>query len=336
MDRTYHQLSLEERCQISELQKQGRSVRQIAAALGRSPSSISRELKRNAGSQAAGYRPSHADDLAWARRWTGSKLDRDGSLREVVLGRLLAGCSPAQVAGRLAREEGRDVISHETIYRFIYAQIRRTNDFSWRNYLPKAKYRRGYRPGKGGSPASFIKGRIPIQQRPSEALDRQTPGHWEADYMLFSKYGQSALILHERTSRMTAIALPPNRQASSTVQALHDMLEPIPEHLRLTLTVDNGTEFAAHYELAGLGMQTYFCDTHSPWQKGGVENAIGRLRRYLPRKTNLAATDPDYVRRVAWAYNHTPRRCLDFQTPAEVFSQVLHFKCESTSRLSSG
>src|SRR5215208_1188459 len=123
----YRQLALEERCTIARLREAGQSLRQIAAALDRQPSTISRELKRNTGKH-VGYRPAHAQDQASARRWSGSRLERDDALRDDVLARLGAGWSPEQIAGRLAREAGRSIISHETIYRFIYAQLRRTND----------------------------------------------------------------------------------------------------------------------------------------------------------------------------------------------------------------
>ena len=109
--------------------------------------------------------------------------------------------------------------------------------------------------------------------------------------------------------------------------------EPLPKRLRRSLTFDNGTEFAEHHRLR---IKTFFCDPHAPWQKGGVENAVGRIRRWLPRQTNLEDLDPNDVLNAAVAYNHTPRRCLDFQTPAEVFSKLWHFKWESTSRLSPG
>lgn len=337
MGSSYDQLSLEERCEIAELRRAGRSLRQIAAALDRAPSSISRELRRNAGSQPAGYRPAYAQQQAEARRWSGSRLDRNAALRERVLCDLAQGCSPAQVAGRLQREQGKTVIGCETIYRFIYAQLRRTNDGSWRHYLPRAKSRRGWRSSKGGSPASFIKDRISIDKRTNKALDRSQPGHWEADFMLFSRYGHNVLVLHERASRFTALVKTDNRKAEPTAELLAQLLKPLPKRLRRTLTFDNGTEFAEHHRLNhDPGLATFFCDPHAPWQKGGVENAIGRLRRFLPRRTNLDSLKPEQILRSAQAYNHTPRKCLDFQTPAEVFSQVLHFKRDSTSPLSRG
>lgn len=335
MGQAYDHLTLEERCELARRRQAGEPLRQIAAALGRAPSSLSRELKRN-GAPKAAYKPVLAGELSKARRWRGSRLACDEILQGQVLEHLAAGWSPEQVCGRMERERGRRVISHESIYRFIYAQIRRTNDFSWRRYLPRAKFKRGRRVGKGGSPALHIKDRVSIHERPDAAQDRQLAGHWEADFMLFSRYGQNVLVLHERTSRLTLVAAPPNRMAEPTAQRLGDWLAPLPAQLRLSLTFDNGTEFAAHWRLAErLGLATYFCDPHSPWQKGGVENAIGRLRRFLPRKTNLDTLDLDDILWLNGTYNHTPRKCLGFQTPAEVFA-LLHFECESTSRHSPG
>lgn len=335
MGRVYDQLSLEERCEIARLQSQGLSVRKVASALGRQPSTIARELKRNAGSgpRAGPYEPVQAGKLTAARRWHGSRLERDAGLRERVLAGLGKGWSPEQVAGRTRLEDGRAVIGHESIYRFIYAQLKRTNDGAWRHYLPRAKYRRGRRPAKGGSPASLIQQRIGLAERPGEALDRKTPGHWEADFMLFSTYGQSLLVLHERSSRLTALVRTQTRKARPTADTLSELITPLPDALRRSLAFDNGTEFAEHYR---IGLPTYFCDPHAPWQKGGVENAIGRLRRNLPRKTDLAILSDEQILAAAQAYNHTPRQCLDFHTPAEVFSRVLHFERESTSRPSPG
>ena len=342
MGRSYEQLSLEDRCSIARLREGGQSIRQIAAALDRSPSSISRELKRNTGSgpRAGAYKPSYAQAQTSARRWNGSRLDRDDALRGRVLALLAQGWSPEQIVGRLRREAGgRTVIGVESIYRFIYAQMKRTNDGAWRHYLPRAKFRRGRRGQRGGSPALHIKDRVSIAQRPEAVGDRRQAGHWEADFMLFSRYGQSVLVLHERTSRLTLFLKTDTRRAEPTAERLRNLLEPLPQALRRTLTFDNGTEFAEHHRLnqQPFNLATFFCDPHSPWQKGGVENAIGRFRRFLPRRTNLDDIDPDQLVTATRAYNHTPRLCLDFRTPAEVFSeQVLHFERESTSRPSPG
>jgi len=334
MGNRYSQISIEERCELARLQAAGTSIRQIAASLDRAPSTIARELKRNS-SPTTGYKPSYAHERARSHRWVGSRLDRDSGLRDHVLSRLDQGFSPEQVPGRLAHEQGEPVISHETIYRFIYAQIIRTNDFSWRHYLPRAKSKRGWRGRKGGSPARLIHLRRPISERPEEANDRATPGHWEGDLMLFGVHKQPVLALHERHSRLLIAARPPSKHADPMAQIMAKILASLPAPWRQTVTFDNGTEFARHHRLHALGIQTFFCDTHSPWQKGGVGNAIGRMRRTLPRKTDLAAVTNQRFNELVRAYNNTPRKCLGYLTPAEVlWDQVLHLKCESTFLLS--
>ena len=252
---------------MARLRTEGYSVRQIAANLDRSPSSIARELKRNA-SHTEGYRPGYADQQARARRWSGSKLDRDRTLRALVLGCLRQGWSPQQVARRLALEDPRSVISHETIYRFIYAQIARTKEYAWRLYLPRAKSKRGRRRPKARSSASFITLRKPLAERPADAAQRQTPGHWEADLMLFTARRQQAVLtLHERHSRLLIAARLPGKAAAPVATTLKNLLAPLPPAWRQSVTFDNGTEFAQHHQLHALGIQTFFCDTHSPWQK---------------------------------------------------------------------
>ncbi len=334
MGRYYTQLGIEERCELARLHAQGASLRQIAATLDRAPSTIARELKRNASRQ-QGYRPTYAHEQARARRWRGTRLDRDAALRAQVLARLKRGQAPEQVAGRLAKEAGQPVISHETIYRFIYAQTTRTKTgATWRHYLPQAKTKRGRR-RRRRSPAALIPGRRPLSERPATVTDRQTPGHWEADLMLFRTYGQAVLTVHERHSRLLLAVRPPGKAATPIAQALARLLGPLPAAWRQTVTFDNGTEFARHHRLHALGIETFFCDTHAPWQKGGVENAIGRLRRGLPRKTDLATLTDTRFTELVQLYNNTPRKCLDYRTPAEVFwNDVLHFKCESTFPLS--
>lgn len=332
MGRHFEHFDFEQRCEIARRRRAKQSIRQIAAALDCAPSSISRELKRN--KDAKDYQPEHANERAKARRWQGSRLLRDAALQTLVLDRLRLGWSPQTVAARLEQDTGRR-ISHESIYRFIAAQIARTKDFSWRLYLPRAKSKRGWRGRRGGSPADHIQGRVSLAERPAAAADRMQPGHWEADLMLFSVYGQAVLALHERSSRLTAFIRQSSKHAQPLAETLHALLAPLPERLRRTLTFDNGTEFAFHYTLRDrLGIQTFFCDPHAPWQKGGVENAIGRLRRWLPRKTDLTHWPPERLHQLALLYNHTPRKCLGFATPAEVFAKLLHFKCETTFPLS--
>jgi len=335
MGRKYEQLSLDDRCEIARLSADGSPVRQIAAALDRSPSTISRELKRNKGVQ-VGYKPSYANQQARARRWTGCRLEREPGLRRAVMERLASGWSPEQIAGRLAREHGRKVISYESIYRFIYAQLARTKDYRWRRYLPRGKSKRGCRGRKAGSSANFIEGRVSVAKRPVEASDRMTCGHWEADLMMFAKYGQAILTVHERKSRLLLAIRLASKAAHGVARHLLNLFGSLPPPLRQTVTFDNGTEFARHLALHSLAIETFFCDPYAPWQKGGIENAIGRMRRFIPRKTDLATLSTSRFRRLVAAYNNTPRKCLDFRTPAESFAQVLHFECESTSWLSPG
>jgi IS30 family transposase len=324
MGQCYGQLSLEERIEIYRLRASGESMRMIARSLKRDVSTISRELARNSLATKVwpgGYAPARAQKLAERRRrWDGRfKLARQPGLQNLVKDRLAMGHSPEQIAGRLTLEHGHTVISHESIYRFAYHRSAQ-KDY-WHRLLPHGKYRRGRLGKRGGSAASGIKFRRSISERAVEVADRAAPGHWEADFMLFAKYGQGLLIAHERQSRYTILDNPPDRKAERTARHLAKLLKPIPPPLRRTLTIDNGTEFALHYRLTEqLGLQTYFCDFHSPWQKGGIENAIGRLRRQLPRKTNLASLSRRQIDRIIQTYNHTPRKCLDFKTPAEAFS----------------
>ena len=236
MGQRYRQFSVEERIELARLRAAGVSIRQIAAGLDRAPSSVARELKRNSGVQ-VGYQPIYAQQQARARRWSGSKLDRDAELRGSVLDQLRCGWSPEQIAGRL-KGASRSV-GAETIYRFIYGQITRHNDFTWRNYLPRAKSRRGWRPSRGGSSALHMKHRIGLSARPAEVLERTSPGHWEADLMAFSRYGQNILMLHERMSRALIGARLPSKQAEPVASALVAALRSLPAPLRQTVTFDN-------------------------------------------------------------------------------------------------
>lgn len=333
--RKYRHFSIEERCEIARRRQAGESLRQIAATLDRSPSSIARELERNGGS--TGYKPGYAGEQAHARRWRGSRLLRQPSLQELVLKLLKRGLSPEAVAGWLALEHGKKLISHESIYRFIYAQIARTKNYAWRRYLPRAKTKRGYRGRKGGSSALHIEQRVPIAERPAGFADRANAGHWEADTMQFARYGQTLLTLHERSTRFTWIQRLPSKAAEGVAQRIQAFLAPLPPQLRQSITFDNGTEFALHYKLREpLAIKTFFCDPYSPWQKGGVENAIGRLRRRLPRKTDLATVSSQRLQQLSALYNAIPRKCLGYRNPAEALSKLLHFKCEFTSPPSRG
>jgi IS30 family transposase len=172
-----------------------------------------------------------------------------------------------------------------------------------------------------------------VAERPPDAADRATAGHWEADLILFARYGQAVLTIHERSSRIILATRPADKAAKRVARHLLRLFGSLPPALRKTVTFDNGTEFARHTALHRLAITTFFCDPYSPWQKGGIENAIGRMRRFLPRKTDLAFLSPTRFNALVSAYNNTPRKCLDFRTPAEAFCEVLHFECESTCPL---
>jgi IS30 family transposase len=326
MGQCYGQLSLEERVEIYRLHAGGKSQIQIASVLSRAPSTISRELRRNSRPTkvwAGGYEPVRAQELAERRRqWDGRfKLARQPDLRNYVGKSLAMGHSPEQIAGRLALEHGRVIISHESIYRFIYHRAAQKDP--WHRLLPRQKRRRGHHRRRGGSIASLIKQRRSITERPAEVEGRGTPGHWEADFMLFARCGQGLLVLHERQTRFNIIRHPVHRKAVLTARTIARPLSKLPQAMRKTVSFDNGNEFAEHHRLHHpLGVQTFFCDPHSPWQKGGVENSIGRLRRSLPRKTDLRLITPAALKRLVQRLNDTPRKCLDFKTPAEAFSKL--------------
>jgi IS30 family transposase len=324
MGKRYDQLGLVERIEIYRLHADGKSLRQIAGVLGRCPSTISRELQRNSKPShqwAGGYEPARADDLTRRRHARGRahKLERLPALRAHVLGRLARGWSPEQIVGRLGWQHGRSPISHESIYRYIY----------WRSWsfcetlhrlLPRHKYRRGYRREVPRWSKSAIFHRRSIHDRPAAVALRARPGHWEVDLMSFSKQGQLLLVAHERKSRRTLLRRQDAKTSHAVARNLAALLRRLPQHSCRSITFDNGQEFSKHYVLRdNYGISTWFCDTHSPWQKGGIENAIGRLRRALPRKTDLAGLSNGCIAQAVRRYNSTPRKCLGFQTPNEVF-----------------
>lgn len=326
MGHQYNHLSLDERIEIYRLVSSGASLRNIAAAIGRHVSTVSREIRRNSKPTKqfdGGYVPTRANHLALRRRrWDARfKMHRQPKLRAYVRRHLAMGQSPEQIAGRLAATNAHMRISYESIYRYIYHRVAQKD--WWHRLLPKAKSRRGRIHRGGFSSTRTFKNRRPIAERPKTAENRAQPGHWEADLMAFSKYGQYILVMHERTSRWLAITRIESKNATHVASRIKRLLAPLPAKLRRTITFDNGTEFAEHFKLHHqLGVQTFFCDPHAPWQKGGVENAILRMRRTLPRKSDLATMSTQQIAACARAYNRTPRKCLEFETPAERFSAL--------------
>jgi IS30 family transposase len=313
MGQSYGQLSEQERCAIFRLHAGGISRGEIARQLGRHKSTIGRELRRNA--LPSGYQPVAAQRMAGARRRRGTKIGRSSQLRETVDDQLLAmGRSPEQIAGRLEREQGKPVISHESIYRYIYSPLGRRQKLH--RTLCRAKARRGRRP-RQGERRPLIPFRVSIHVRPQSVTRRRRFGHWEGDLMAFRSPARPLVVCVERKSRLLLATGQDGKTAQTTKRSLKRLLGRLAPKARRSLTFDNGGEFARHHQ---LGCKTYFCDPHSPWQKGGVENAIGRLRRDLPRATDLTHYSQQDLDDLIALYNDTPRKCLGYRTPLEAFA----------------
>lgn len=263
MGQRYNHIDFDDRVRIALLHEAGQSVRKIAAALGRSPSTISRELKRNCGVQ-VGYVPKWADDMAWSKRWRGSKLERQPALQNHVLERLAKGQSPEQIAGRLALEQSGLQISHESIYRFIHAQIARTKDYSWRRYLAQGKSKRG-RARRAIKPVESIKHHVSITERPRFIEDRKQIGHWEVDLLHPRKSSACILVAIERKTRLVLLSKLPTKHAAPISDQMISWFTAMPKALCRTLTQDNGPEFSSHNLLNPRGIKTYFCHPHHPW-----------------------------------------------------------------------
>ena len=317
----YNQIDLEERCRIRGMMHQGFSNSKIARILGRDRRTIQRELSRNSNYRDE-YKPDTADRKSWARRLRGSKIERCSKLHHCVTSCLAMGWTPEQISGRLQHDHAEPVVSHESIYRFIYSPAGRKLKLS--RYLPYHHAKRGYRSRKGERKIP-IPERVSIDQRPEKANDCSEFGHWEGDLVHFSRKSDILLTLTERKSRYW-IMEPVNKRDSKTIcEAIIKMLRPLPKPLRKTITHDNGGEFARHKIVEkALNMPAYFCDPHSPWQRGSIENGNGRLRIDLPRKTKLSSYTKQDIQDQAMLYNNTPRKCLDYQTPAEVMRKQIN------------
>ncbi|KAB2907942.1 MAG: IS30 family transposase [Dechloromonas sp.] len=316
MGQRYEHVSLDERCEIYRLHADGKSRRAIGRLMGRSASTISRELSRNR-LPVAGYRPGWAERMAMARKRRLPKIERLSRLKSHILDALAMEQSPEQIAGRLKLEQAEHRVSAETIYAWIYGPHGRRRKLH--RFLVRAKARRGRRARKGRREPP-IPDRTPIHLRPTKAHLRAEPGHWEADLMHFR--GQRACLLTcvDRRSRLL-LAMPlASKAADTTADALRHLLERLPPKARRTVTLDNGGEFYHH---AKLPVPAFFCDPHAPWQRGSIENANGIVRRSLPRKTALAKVSEADVNDIVWTYNTTPRKCLGFLTPIEAFAKSI-------------
>jgi IS30 family transposase len=319
MGTQYTHLELEERCRLRGLMEMGLSIGEIACRLGRHRATIHREIGRNR--CVDGYRPESAARRAWARKLRGSKIERSTRLGAHVEDRLAMGWSPEQIAGRMELEGSEHVISAESIYRHAYSPGGRRAGLP--RLLAQRKPKRGRR-RRNGAREPAIPNRTSIHQRPTKAHLRSQFGHWEGDLMHFRRQRDILLTLHERRSRLTLARRLLSKDATVAATAITAELDGLPASARRTITHDNGGEFAQHEAVKeAIGLRAYFCDPHSPWQRGSIENANGRLRRDLPRKTSLEEYTNADIDDVIWNLNATPRKCLGYRTPTEVFAANL-------------
>ena len=319
MGKHYGQLDLDERIELSRHNDAGKARNEIARLMGRHPSTIGRELKRN-NLPKGGYKPASADRIALSRRRRRSKIERLIPLGDHVRDHLAMGWSPEQIAGRLRLEGSQHRVSHESIYRFIYRwPVRREK---LHRYLTRAKATRGRRYFKRRREP--IPGRRAIHERGQAIDNRSQFGHWEGDLMQFRTQRGNLLTVIERKTGLTLASGLPRKTAEATTAKLTGLFSGLPAAARRSITFDNGSEFAEHNKLESkLGMQTFFCDPHSPWQRGSIENANGILRRDLPRKTKLADYSEQDIQDLVWANNTTPRKRLGYLTPVEAFLHQL-------------
>jgi len=329
-------LSLLEREQIAWRLAQGQSHRQIAAALGRHHATISREVARNHGHRrdrdAHGgwvYSPSRAQRRAEARarRPKPAKLATHLPLRREVQRRLGLHHSPEQIARRL-REEFPDQaemqVSHETIYQAIYVQARGALKRELAQHLRTGRSLRKPR-RHADRPRPRISEMVMISERPPEVADRAVPGHWEGDLITGAGNASAIGTLVERSTRFVMLLhLPEDHTALSVQRAIVAKMADLPDQLRRTLTWDQGIEMANHVQIAReADLEIYFCDPHSPWQRGTNENTNGLLRQYFPKSTDLSRWGPGYLDQVAAELNDRPRKTLNWRTPAEAMQKLL-------------
>jgi transposase, IS30 family len=319
MGTEYNHFTLDERCRLRGLMEMGLGASEIARRLGRHRGTIYREIGRNR--CASGYRPDSADRMAWVRKLRGPKIQRSTRLRDYVGDHLAMGWSPEEIAGRMERDEMNDSISAESIYRYVYSPAGRRAGLA--RYLAQRKAKRGRRRRNGRQEPS-IPNRVSIDQRPAEAETRIAFGHWAGDLMHFRRQQDILLTLHERCSRLTLAERLHSKDAADTADAIIDQLAALPSTALQTITHDNGGEFARHERVKdAIGLRAFFCDPHSPWQRGGIENANGRLRRDLPRKASLSGYSDNDIGSIVWILNTTPRKCLGFRTPIEAFASQI-------------
>lgn len=319
-------LSLAEREEISRDLLAGRSLRSIAAGLGRAPSTVSREVTGNGGRRR--YRAWRADDQAIrrSRRPKVAKLARCARLRDQVERLLAERWSPQQIAARLRVEHPADEelqVSHETIYTSLFVQGRGALRRDLARCLRSGRTQR--RPHRRRLPAVMpMRDMVLISERPAEVNDRAVPGHWEGDLLMGGANTAIATLVERQTRYVLLAALPSGHTAPSVRDALTGTITRLPAELRRTLTWDRGKEMAEHVRFTvDTGVAVYFCDPHSPWQRGSNENTNGLLRQYFPKGSNLSAVDQDQLDAVARQLNGRPRQTLGWMKPSEKLAELL-------------
>src|SRR5881396_3582601 len=317
-------LTLAEREVISRGVAAHQSARSIARLLGRSPSTVSREMGRNGGCDR--YRATLADENAWARsrRPKCCKLATNPRLRQAVAGKLRLDWSPEQIAGWLKRTHPEDEcnqVSHETIYRSLFVQARGVLKKELLRHLrSKRTIRRSRQVGLHKDRRGQITGLISIRERPAAIEDRAVPGHWEGDLLSGSKNSYIATLV-ERHTRYVMLAKVVNKDTQTIVSALIKQAKMLPNELYKSLTWDRGKELADHRRFTlATNIDVYFCDPQSPWQRGSNENTNGLLRQYFPKGADLSVYSQAHLNKVARQLNERPRKTLGFETPAEKFN----------------
>ncbi len=327
----YHRLSINEREEISLGLAQGRSRRDIASGIGRSPSTVSREILRNHyhGYDYAHYRAAKAqrrsDRFACMSRKV-RKLDVNEPLRRFVFNHLDMRWTPEQIAKYLKAVYPMDVtmhISHETIYSYLYLWPRgELRKVILKCLRRRHKYRRKY--GKGSPKHDAIQDAISIEQRPKEVADRIIPGDWEGDLLMGSNNASALGVLVERTTRMIFLVRLKNKDATTVRIAFARKFKYLPEGLKRSLTYDNGQEMAQHKLFTkNTRIQVYFAHPHSPWERGTCENTNDILRQFFPKGINFNRVSARQINRVQHLVNGRPRKVLNFSTPYEIFGNLL-------------
>ncbi len=317
-------LTLSEREEISRGIVGHRSIRLMASLLGRSPSTVSREVRRNGGNDQ--YRASVADERAWtrARRPKKCKLANHPRLRQAVARKLRLNWSPEQIAGWLKRMhpgEGSYQVSHETIYRSLFVQARGVLKKELLQHLrSKRTNLRSKHISKKGEGHGQIKDMSSIREGPASVEDRAVPGHWEGDLITGSKNSYIATLV-ERHTRYVMLVKVTGKDTQTVVSALIKQAKTLPTELYKSLTWDRGKELSDHRRFSlETDIEVYFCDPRSPWQRGSNENTNGLLRQYFPKGTDLSVYSQAHLNKVARQLNERPRKTLEFETPAERFN----------------